>query len=439
MWGATLRILLYVGFVLLPVVLATLLGGETANFVSALGKHFALMGFVILILQVVMAARIKWIERAFGFDILIRYHKHMALLAGCLLLAHPLLLAIGGGGWRLLIGLNVPWYIWLGKATLLVVLLNIWLSSYQTSLNLKFEKWRAAHDILGPAIITMAFIHGWIVGADLKTAGMQTLWVAALIVGGALFLYHRVIRPHQLKRHAYRVTEVRTEADNVWTVKMTPPQGERIYPYMPGQFHFVTFYRDRNLPVEEHHWTLSSSPTEKGSVASTIKALGDFTSTIGETKVGDKAAVHGAFGRFSYVLHPEERDLVFVVGGIGITPLMSMLRHMRDTEDGRSVLLMYANKQESQIVFRNELKEIEAGRYPSLQVVHVISSPGEGWQGESGYIDDEKLERFCGKDLSQKVFYVCGPPPMLKAIIGTLKGMGVSEKRIRLEIFSFLD
>jgi predicted ferric reductase len=439
MWGATLRILLYVAFVLLPVILATLFGGETANIFAALGRHFALMGFAMLILQVVIAARIKWIERAFGFDILIRYHKHMAILAGCLLLAHPLLLAIGGGGWRLLIGLDVPWYIWLGKATLLALLLNVWLSSYQTALKLKWEKWRVVHDLLGPAIITMAFIHSWVVGTALKTAGVQILWVAALVLGVVLFVYHVLLRPQHLKRHPYTVTEVRTEAEDVWTVTMAPPQGVPVYPYIPGQFHFVTFYRNRNLPVEEHHWTISSSPTEKGHVASTIKALGDFTSTIGETKAGDRAAVHGAFGRFSYVLHPEERDLVFVVGGIGITPVMSMLRHMRDTEDDLSVLLLYANKEENQIVFKNELEDMEAGQFPRLKIVHVISNPKESWNGESGLIDEKKIKRYCGKDLSKKVFYVCGPPPMIEAVIGTLKTMGVPDKRIRLEIFSFLD
>ena len=439
MLGAVLRIVLYTGLVLLPVVPATFLASESENFVSELGKNCALMAFVILVLQVVMAARIKWIERPFGFDILIRYHKHMAVLAGCFLLAHPLLLAAGGGGWRLLFGFNLPWYIWLGKAALLVVLLNICLSIFQRSFSIQFEKWRLGHDILGPLIIVMAFIHSWVVGHDLKMGGMKTLWIVALISGFSLFFYHRIIRPWRLRHRSYRVIDVHLETKDVWTVKMSPPPGESIYPYLPGQFHFVTFYRSENLPIEEHHWTISSSPKEKGYVSSTIKALGDFTATIGKTKPGDRAAVHGAFGRFSYVLHPEEKDLVFLAGGIGITPLMSMLRHMRDTEDTRSVLLLYANKKEDRIVFRKELSEIESGEYPRLEVVHVLSRPDEGWQGETGHVDREKIERLCGKDLGEKVFYVCGLPPMLKAVISALEDLQVPEERIRMEIFSFLD
>lgn len=114
--------------------------------------------------------------------------------------------------------------------------------------------------------------------------------------------------------------------------------------------------------------------------------VGDFTSTIKETRAGDRAAVHGAFGRFSYALHPEERDLVFIAGGIGITPLISMLRHMRDTRDDRSVLLFYANPAEDRIVLRRELEEIENGRHPMLKLVHALSHPDEGWSGERGQI-----------------------------------------------------
>ena len=220
---------------------------------------------------------------------------------------------------------------------------------------------------------------------------------------------------------------------------MAPPQGESIPAYAPGQFHFLTFYRKADLPVEEHHWTISSSPAQKEYVSSTIKALGDFTSTIGLTKKGDRVSVHGPFGRFSYVFHPEEKDLVFIAGGIGITPLMSMLRHMKDTRDERAVILLYANRTPSDIVFREELSEIEKGEFPALNTVHVLSRAGEHWSGEKGYIDKEKIEKYCGVQAGDKSYYVCGPPGMLSTVTATLKELGVPDSRIRIEIFSFLD
>jgi ferredoxin-NADP reductase len=229
--------------------------------------------------------------------------------------------------------------------------------------------------------------------------------------------------------------EVKQEIHNVWTVKMAPPEGGLLYDYLPGQFHFITFHRGGNLPVEEHHWTISSSPYQKAFISSTIKESGDFTSTIGLTRPGDKAVVQGPFGRFSYVLHAEDKDIVFIAGGIGITPFIGMLRHMRDTKADLNVLVLYANRSEKDIVFREELAQMAADERPRLTVVHVLGNPGTDWTGEKGYVDREKMERHVGP-VESKGFYVCGPPPMSAKIIETLLSMGVPYSRIRREIFS---
>jgi predicted ferric reductase len=207
---------------------------------------------------------------------------------------------------------------------------------------------------------------------------------------------------------------------------------------LPGQFQFVTLFRGRGLPVEEHHFTISSSPSEPGYHASTIKESGDFTITIGQTRVGDTAAIHAPFGRFSYVLYPQARDLVFIAGGIGITPLMSSLRHMGDTQAERRVLLLYSNKTESDIVFREELArmEEEMGRGPKLQVVHVLSRPEEAWPGEKGHLDREKLARLCGERLGTASFFLCCPPPLIHSLVPILRDLAVADSRIHFEYFS---
>jgi len=439
MWKALIMLVIYVSVIIIPVAVASILGHSSGNMLHELGKSFALAGFVILALQFFLPSRIKWIERPYGLDILIRFHKHMAVLGTVLLLTHPLLLVAGDAEWELIVALDLPWYIWIGKAALAFLIINVLLSAYQTVVKLKFEKWRFIHNVAGLVIIGCAFTHSWFTGDDLKLNSMRTLWIIILLFTAGIYVYHRSIVPSRLKRRYYHVIDIQPESEKVWTIKLAPPAGEKIPPYLPGQFHFITLYRDRNLPVEEHHWTISSSPGEKAYISSTIKALGDFTSTIGETEKGDRASVQGSFGRFSYVLHPEEKDLVFIVGGIGITPIMSMLRHMRDMEDNRSVLLLYANPVEDHIIFREELASIENGQYPLLKVVHVLSKPDDSWTGERGHIDREKIERFCGSKLGEKVFYVCGPQGMRKSVIASLRDLGVADKQIRVEIFSFLD
>jgi predicted ferric reductase len=436
------RIVLYALLLLAPLLIATLVSPGIRHqhgILYEVAKNLALIGFMILMLQPVLAGRFKWIEAPFGMDILIRFHKHMAVFAVCLLILHPILLAAGGAGWTLLFGLDLPWYIWVGKGALVLLLINAALSLFQQRFGISFEKWRLSHDIIGPLILVMIFFHSYFVGHNLKSPPLSWIWPLLLIASAAIFVYHRFVRPRKLATAPYRVTEVVPEAADVWTVKLTPPEGKNVGDYYPGQFHFITFHRREDLPEEEHHWTISSSPTESGFVSSTIKALGDFTQTMGETQPGDTATLHGPFGRFSYLLHPDEQELVFIAGGIGVTPLRAMLRHMTDTEADRAVRFLYANKEEKGIVFREELETIAGGERPRLQLIHVLENPGEGWSGETGYVDREKIERLCGDWIDRAGFYVCGPPGLTQAAIGHLKDLGVPDHRIHLELFSFLD
>ncbi len=401
-----------------------------------LGRCFAQLAFSIIVLQVVLASRLKWVERPFGLNLTFPFHRRMGSVVAILLLLHPPLMALGGGGWHLLYGLNVEWYILVGKGTLVLLLLNVSLSLWRVRLGVKFEKWRRWHDFLGPIILVLAFTHSWNASEDLRVRPMQVLWITYLATGVLLFVYHRLIRPLQLRDHLYRVMEVKQEAPKVWTIKFAPPPDERRFDFLPGQFQFVTLFRGEGFPVEEHHFTIASSPTETGFHASTIKESGDFTASIGRTKPGDTAAIQAPFGRFSYVFYPEARDLVLIAGGIGITPLMSNLRHMRDTKADRRVLLLFANRTESDIVFREELARMEVETRPELQVSHILSKPGANWRGETGHLDREKLARLIGDRLATATFFLCCPPPMLQWLVQNLRELGVDDSRIHFEYFS---
>ena len=401
--------------------------------VYEIARSFGLAGFVILAMQPVLVARLKWIERPFGMDMLSRFHKSMGIFVTAMMVSHPVLMEFGGGQ---VLGFSQPWYIWVGKAGLVLLLIHTLISVYSNRVGLTFEQWRRIHYVLAPLIIVLVFVHSMEAGDDLKLPQVQVFWVILLAAAAAAYIYHKIIIPARLRRSPYRVVDVQPEAPKVWTVKLAPPEGEALYAYQPGQFHFITFNRGPNLPTEEHHWTISSSPTQIGFVSSTIKESGDFTATIGLTKPGDTALVQGPFGRFSYTLYPKEKDFVFIAGGIGMTPLMSMLRHMRDTKAEVDVMLLYANRTEKDIVFREELAAIEAGEAPRLKVVHVLSVPEPGWNGETGYVDREKIARYLTKNMTEKAFYVCGPPAMNTKVIETLLAMGVPYPRIHTEIFS---
>ena len=435
-WPAASRLVIYLILVLTPVITEALVNLDaTDQFPYNLGRCFAVIAFTIIFLQVALAARLKWIERPFGLNLTFPFHRRMGVFAALLLLSHPVLLIIGGGGWHL--ALDGAWYIWVGKLTLVLLLVHVGISVWRRQLGLSFETWRRWHDILAPAIIILAFTHSWVASISESILFMQVLWVMFLAIALALFAYHRGYTPWRLRQAPYRVSGVSQEASDVWTVSFVPPAGQPRFDFIPGQFQFVTFLASPGLPAEEHHFTISSSPALAGSHTSTIKASGDFTAQIARVKPGDPVAIQAPFGRFSHVFYPAAQDLVFIAGGIGITPLMSNLRHLRDTQVRRRVLLLYANRGEADIVFREELDRMAGAEAPQVEVVHILTRPDGNWPGESGRLDREKLRRLCGETrLKASVFFLCCPPPMTQGLVASLKGLGVPISRISYEYFS---
>ncbi len=427
---------MYLAVVLSPAVFVLAFGPETSRpFLHDVGRVFALTGFTILVLQVALASRAKWMERPYGLDMVYAFHRRMAVLAGVILVLHPLLIAAAAGSTRLLFALEMPWPIWLARVALTILIAQIFLSTFRARLGVKYERWRLVHNVLAVSLIAAAFTHGLVTSNhDLRVPQVRTLWFALLGLAAVFYGWRKIMLPLYLRRHPWKVVDAHRETHDIWTITFRPGRKRERFDYLPGQFQFVTLRRGRGLPVEEHPFSLSSSPVRGNSVSTSIKESGDFTRRIGETRIGDTTLLEGPFGRFSYLLHPEDGDIIFIAGGIGITPIMSMLRHMRDTRYGHDVLLLYANRSENDIAFRGELAKMEtAGDFP-LRVIHVLEHPGSGWRGETGRIDHEILERFAGKP-GRRAFYVCGPWPMMKGVFRTLGELGIPDRYIRAEVF----
>ncbi len=432
---AFLLILIYFAAVFAPLLTALVLGKRgRESFAYEVGLSVALVGFAMLLMQFVLSSRAKWLDRRFEMGLVYQFHRATGIIAGVLLLTHPLLLAAGRRGWPLLIGLHQHLYIWLGRGALLALVLLAVQAAVRARLKLEYQKWQISHSLLSVAVLVSGFLHVVQAGGDWKLAGIKVLWFS--LAGAAVLAYawRRLGLPRSLKQQPYRVTDVRQEADGVYTVSAAPPPGVKVPAYLPGQYQYLTFHRDGH-PAEEHPFTLSSSPTQPGVLSSTIKGSGDFTKTIGEIRPGDTVLADAPYGRFSYLLHPDEASLVFLAGGIGVTPFISMLRHLRDTCTPKNVLLLYANQTEGDIAFREELSDLEAESAPSFSVSHFLSKPGDGWRGERGRINEEALRRLV-PDISGKGFYLCGPPAFIQGLAKALHQLGVPASRIYYESFS---
>lgn len=209
--------------------------------------------------------------------------------------------------------------------------------------------------------------------------------------------------------------------------------------YRAGQFFFVTIKVDGREAV--HHFTISSSPTEtarQGYLEFTKRITSsDYSQALDRMKPGDWGRLRGAEGQFT--LPPRKHKLAFLSGGIGITPLRSMMRYVVDRKLKRDVVLIYGNKSCDDIAFRNELDDM-AARHESIRVEHVLSGPDSppGWKGRKGYITKE-LVRELVPDYFERTFYVSGPLGMVKSLEEQLGGMGLQEDQVKHDYFPGYD
>jgi len=291
------------------------------------------------------------------------------------------------------------------------------------------------HNAIAVLVLAFGCFHASYVGQSHDFPAFRIVPLTLLVVAACAYVVTKIIAPSRASRSPYAILGVIPEAGKVTTLELAPT-AKGIESNAPGQFAFIRFLADSNLPSEEHPFTISSAPSESGRLAFTIKNSGDFTAKITDAKPGDLVAVQGPYGVFSNTFHPAEKDLVFIAGGIGITPLMSMIRGMKRVSADADVLLIYGNQTEGEIVFREEIDELSGSDRPRVRVVHVLNKPGDGWQGARGYVSRDLIIQECGSDISGKAFYVCGPVVMMDMVGRILRGLGVPKRSIHWERFA---
>ena len=206
--------------------------------------------------------------------------------------------------------------------------------------------------------------------------------------------------------------------------------------YLPGQFFFLTIKVGDKDAI--HHFSFSSSPTERGYIEFSKRITGsDFSQALDAMKPGTRASLRGPVGFFTLPL--KHRRLAFLSGGIGITPLRSMLRYIADKGLDYDIVMLYGNKSYEDIPFREELDEITAS-HPGLRLENVLSEPDlpAGWKGKTGLISGDMLREVI-PDYTERRFYISGPPRMVISLESQILGLGIPPKQIRRDSFTGYD
>jgi predicted ferric reductase len=184
--------------------------------------------------------------------------------------------------------------------------------------------------------------------------------------------------------------------------------------------------------MQEHPFSISSAPSPEGRLEFTIKELGDFTSTIGKVRPGETAYVDGPYGAFTHERH-EAPGYVFIGGGIGIAPLMGMLRALAERRETRPILLFYAYRLWERMTFREDIESLKSRL--NLTVVHVLEEPPEPWDGETGRIDTGLLDRHLPADRRPLHYFICGPEAMTRSVERSLHSLGIPLSHLHTELF----
>ncbi len=418
-------ILVYLLLVSAPL-LILLIGERPAGreFWRELSVALGFAGLAMMSLQFVLTARFKSIKAPYGADIVYHFHRQVSLVAFVLILVHPLLLFIFSPDTLALLNLfNAPWRARAGVTSVLLLLALIGASLWRKQLKIEYTTWRIWHGILATCVVALAIIHVVLARHYLNTPWKQALWITYGVFWLGLLVYIRILKPIQLLKRPYQVESVAPERGNAWSLTVKPV-GHAGLRFMPGQFAWITA-GDSPFSEAEHPFSFSSSASQPERLTFTIKELGDFTSQIKHLQPGQTVYIDGPFGHFSVDRQPHAEQFVFIAGGVGITPMMSMLRTLAQRGDRRPLTLIYANQDWESIIFREEIEQLQGSL--ALKVVHVLAKPPAEWPGETGFITQSILQRHLPQARQRNAIevFICGPQPMMNVVEQALTNLGI--------------
>jgi predicted ferric reductase len=435
MMRGTIWLIVYLLFVLAPL-FALLLGSmpPARSFWTEFSVAIGYSGLAMMGLQFGLTARFRYVTEPWGEDVIYHFHRQISLIAVALVVAHPIILFIERPELlRLLNSFQAPLRARFAALSTYSLIALVVMAVWRTKLKLRYETWHVTHVVLAVVAVAAGIVHmvGW--SFYLDDPWKRGLWIGLTLFWIGLLGYVRLVKPLFVLRRPYVVSEVRKERGDTWTVVMQP-DGHPGLSFRPGQFGWLTVFGSP-FKISAHPFSFSSSAAASdGRVEMAIRELGDFTNDIGKVPVGRRVYIDGPYGAFT-TGQPVDMH-VLIAGGVGITPMMSIIRTFADQGDKRPVVLLYGSKGWDAITFREELEELTARL--DLTVVHVLEDPPEGWTGERGFITADVLQRHLQPPYADHEYFICGPEVMMDAIEGALEKLKVPITKYHSERYSFV-
>lgn len=411
------------------------------NMYIAIGRLTGLLIQYAIVIQVLLIGRISFIEQAFGFDKMNKLHRLIGQWIVVFLVAHPLLLTIGNATadnyslWNEFASFLATWEdVFLAFIGACIFIYVASISYAIVRKKLRYELWYFLH-LLTYLAMALVFFHEINTGDLPKTVGAETSfiqhpyliywYVLNFTVFGFVILYRFVKPLWNTVRFEFRVAHVVLETKDTFSVYIT---GKNLvdFKYKAGQYANITFLQKGLWFTHPFSFSAEHNDTY---IRFTMKALGDYTKRLGELTPGTRVILDGPLGLFIEETSQNEK-LLFIAGGIGITPIRSMIGDIMRRQ--KNIIMIYAARTVEDIAFRKEFELFQAKQ--QFPIHYILATPTEGY--ESGFLDREKLVRLV-PDFFERDVYLCGPPPMMSATVANLKGLGFKNVNLHYEMFSF--
>ncbi|MGH3827998.1 MAG: ferredoxin reductase family protein [Pseudonocardiaceae bacterium] len=438
----------FLAVLLAPVLLAAVLHGPRtgvaqpvarSSLLSELSVGMGLLATSMLVCAVVLPSRLRSLTRTLGIDGVLGIHRFAGLALALLVGLHVVLVVVAHPANVVLLDvLHAPnrARVALGATVALGALIA--LTMLRRRLRHRYEVWRWVHVALAAAMLVLTGLHIWWLNHLVRDVAMRAAFTVLALGVLVVLVYRWLWLPIFGARREYVVREVRPETSTVSTLVLQPRRDgprRRGLEFAPGQFAWLRL--NPSIGAQEHPFTIASSAHVGLWTEFTIRHSGDFTRELRLLRPGSPVWLDGPHGAFTLDLR-RTTGLVLIAGGVGITPMMSMLRTLAHRHDRRPHRLLMVARTLDDLLFRAEIRQLQ--QQLDLTVVELLRQPPPSWTGASGAIDEDVLAGLLpGKFRRDQLdYYLCGPPALVADVLTVLDGLDVPQPRIHTEQFDLV-
>lgn len=385
------------------------------------GKLTGLAGFLLLGSLILSGETAKYFDKFFGLDKIIKFQRKFSLITTIIIISHPIFFILSSPAYSsYLIPDTTAIPMALGT-TALYLLLVIMAASKIYKL-ISYKSWQYLHS-LNYLLFFFALYHALNLGTETSDPAIKTVFffLAGGIILGAIYrMRYKLIQ----RKFKSKIKKITWENYNTFSIEI---KTNKKMGFKPGQFCFLRI--EKKGLFARHPFTISSPP-QQDTLNFTIKLAGRFTKTAAGLKKGDEIIVEGPFGTFT--INDKEKKLIFIAGGVGITPFRSMIKSL-NYQNKQQITLFYFCRTKKDILFK---KELDTAKRKNLKIIYAISreNPANGSRIEHGRINKKMLQKHA-PEIHFSDIYICGPDGMKRETLKILKEIGVENKDIYKEDF----